>query len=97
MEQWLKSEARHKLRFLLDLPLEWLDCDSMTEMEKQEHPAHTTTNGYPKVTPRAERLAQNIYNWSQLSEKDKRVIISMPNFDKEIFKQITGIDVNVEP
>lgn len=96
-EQWLKSEARRKLRFLLDPPLEWLDRDSMTELEEQEHPAHTTTNGYPKVTPRAEWLAQNVYNWSQLSEKDKRVVMSTPNFDKEIFKQITGIDVDAEP
>lgn len=31
--------------------------------------------------------------WNELSKSDKVVILSMPNFDAEIFKECTGIDV----
>ena len=31
--------------------------------------------------------------WNEYTDKEKAVIMSMPNFDKEKFKQITGIEV----
>ena len=31
--------------------------------------------------------------WIEYTDKEKAVIMSMPNFDKEKFKQITGIEV----
>lgn len=33
-------------------------------------------------------------NWDKLSENKKQVIYNLPNFDKDIFKQTTGIDVD---
>ena len=33
--------------------------------------------------------------WYNLSDYEKNVIKSLPNFDAEIFKEITGIDVNI--
>lgn len=32
--------------------------------------------------------------WRNLSARQKKVITSIPNFDKEIFKEITGVDVD---
>lgn len=32
--------------------------------------------------------------WRGLSDRQKAVITAIPNFDKEIFKEITGIDVD---
>lgn len=34
--------------------------------------------------------------WKRLTKKDKQTIMEIPNFDKEIFKEITGIDVDKE-
>ena len=31
--------------------------------------------------------------WDNLSDDDKKEVLNLPNFDKEIFKQITGIEV----
>lgn len=31
--------------------------------------------------------------WNNLKYKDKKAILELPNFDKDIFKEITGIDV----
>ena len=31
--------------------------------------------------------------WDKYTDKEKAVIMSMPNFDKDKFKQITGIEV----
>ena len=31
--------------------------------------------------------------WNKYTDKEKAVIMSMPNFDKDKFKQITGIEV----
>lgn len=31
--------------------------------------------------------------WSKMTEENKQIIMSIPNFDKAIFKEITGIEV----
>ena len=31
--------------------------------------------------------------WNELTEDNKEIIMRMPNFDKGIFKEITGIEV----
>ena len=64
--------------------------NDMTDEEKAEHPTHETTGGYLKVLDESE-CAQFWWNW--LSDSDKNIIKSIPNFDPEIFKQCTGIDV----
>lgn len=32
--------------------------------------------------------------WNRLEDTYKQIILDIPNFDREIFKEITGIDVN---
>ncbi len=32
----------------------------------------------------------------ELSQEQKNIVMEIPNFDKKIFKQITGIDVDKE-
>lgn len=31
--------------------------------------------------------------WNKMSDKNKALIQTIPNFDKDIFKEITGIDI----
>jgi len=91
MKDWLRSEARSLLCQIPHNVVEWIWSDDMTDEEKEAHPEHTTTGGYLKILEEAEN-AQNW--WSGLSESDRNVIRSIPNFDPAIFKQCTGIDVN---
>ena len=62
----------------------------MSDIEKEENPAHKTTGGYLKVYDYKE-VFQNSYN--QASEEDKELLLELPNFDADVFFEISGIDV----
>jgi hypothetical protein len=62
----------------------------MTDEEKKQHPEHETTGGYLKVLDESE--CGQIW-WDRLTDKEKDVIKALPNFDSEIFEQVTGIRV----
>ena len=61
-----------------------------TAEEKAADPEKERKSGYLKVYTYEEAWANW---WAKLSEKDKQTIKEIPNFDPEIFKDITGIDV----
>lgn len=65
----------------------------MTEKEKKDNPSHTTTQGYLKVYTYKEAWANA---WANATEDDKKLLYALPNFDADVFKQISGIDVNAE-
>ncbi len=65
----------------------------MTDEEKEKHPEYKTTRGYLKPV---DIWKDAVDKWKKLTEKEKAVVMSIPNFDKEIFKEITGIDVDCE-
>ena len=55
---------------------------------------------YVSVSP-AEKTKEEIFeeqqkNWGELSQEEKETVMSIPNFDKAIFKEVTGIDVDRE-
>lgn len=52
-------------------------------------PAETTGSYLKKEDLSEERTKW----WEELTEDDKKAITSLPNFDPEIFEEITGIDV----
>lgn len=92
LTQWRESEAHMILFKLMTSPVKWVGCENMSDKEKQEHPEYSTAGGYLKTLSQEERFAQNVQRWKALSDDDKAVILAIPNFDAEIFKQITGID-----
>ena len=65
----------------------------MTDEEKVKHPTHETTGGYLKVL---NEIDCAVLWWGTLDDTDKQTIMSIPNFDKAVFKEITGIDVDGE-
>ena len=87
---WLNSEARCLLNRIPGDVLEYIWLEDMTDEEKAEHPASKVTGGYLKQIDNSKHRSDW---WNSLDEKEKEVIKSIPNFDKEIFKEITGIDV----
>lgn len=87
---WLCSEAHHLLECVQN-NVKWVSEREMTDAEKDEHPEAEVTGGYLKKIDNFER---NIAWWHRLAKYEKEIIMTIPNFDKEIFKEITGIDVD---
>ena len=88
---WLNSEARYLLNQIPGDVLEYIWLEDMTDEEKAAHPEAETTGGYLKVLDNSECA---VIWWRGLSDRQKNIIAAIPNFDKAIFKEITGIDVD---
>ena len=88
---WLHSEARRLLNQIRGGTIEYISFSNMTDEEKKAHPEAETTGGYLKKVDNTECAA--IW-WRGLSSRQKAIITSIPNFDKDIFKEITGIDID---
>lgn len=88
MEEWRKSEAFAILRKIDLSPVEWV--------WEIEHPNHKTTGGGHLKKTKAGRVYTHepfLAWWNELSEHEKQVIKSIPNFDEDKFFKITGIRV----
>ncbi len=86
---WHECRARH---ILDDMPMDclsWIPTLVMDDNEKKNNPTHETTGGYLKLIKMDNRQEW----WDKLSMIYKEEVLSLPNFDKAIFKEITGIDV----
>ena len=90
-EQWINCRARRLLNEIDDCPLEYVYLSDMTDEEKAAHHEAETTGGYLKDRTTADNARKW---WAGLSADDRNVILSLPNFDTSIFKEITGIDVS---
>ena len=90
---WLNSDARYLLNQIPGDVLEYVWFEDMTDEEKAAHPEAKTTGGYLKQLDNSE--CGSIW-WRGLNDYEKSIIKAIPNFDKEIFKEITGVDVDME-
>jgi len=79
--------------FYHDTAAVWVPLSSMTAAEKDEFKSCETTEGYlKKVDPKAGwRTA-----WDKAPEDDRRKCLALPNWDNEMFKEISGVDVEAE-
>ncbi len=91
---WKNSNAKFILNNTLVSPVDPIIEAAMTEEEKKEHPEYQTTGFYLKRLSWGEISDKNQKEWDKLSESSKKEVKAIPNFDKEIFKKITGIDVD---
>lgn len=84
-DDFSRSEWHRVLNFGLFRLTEWV---AYTDAEKKANPEKELTEGYLKT-----RLFEEACQlwWEHLSEKDKKIVRSMPNFDADIFEEITGI------
>ena len=88
--EWMDSYARYLLNQIPKNVVEWVYEDDMTDEEKVENPTYKTTCGYLKILDESE--CAQIW-WDGLEDEDKKIIQSIPNFDPDIFRQCTGIEV----
>jgi len=78
-------------RLLCDVDTKlWVQESQMTDEEKKQFPKHTTTGGYLKDIPIKEAFQNAWNNWS---DDNKKEFTKLPNFDKKIFFQITGVKI----
>lgn len=90
---WRNSMAYVILSRIPNNLLEYVTWKDMTNEEKNLYPEAEVTGGYLK---KLNKFECNIKWWRDLSDEEKDIITSIPNFDKEIFKEITGIDIDEE-
>ena len=78
----------HRMLFKYSINLtKWIEY---TDEEKQFDKDKDLIGGYLKTYAYKEACKNW---WNEYTDKEKAVIMSMPNFDKDKFKQITGIEV----
>lgn len=87
---WANSDARYILNNMPTDDICWVYSEDMTDEEKEKHPEHETTGGFLRT--RSKSSEQQTW-WERLDEHRKNEVKSIPNFDAEIFKRITGIEV----
>jgi hypothetical protein len=68
----------------------WVYSENMTEKEKATHPEHETTGGYIKTVDFKTACGMM---WKKLDNEERAAVIEIPNFDADVFKDITGIDI----
>ena len=72
----------------------WVSYDTATDKEKEEHKKEIETcGGYLKTLKYKEawRLA-----WDKVDKDQHKELLKLPNWDNEVFKEITGIDAEAE-
>ncbi len=72
---------------------EWVYEADMRDKEKKAHPSYVTTGGYLK-SYNDKTAWRN--SWDKADEEDRRKVLELPNFDNDIFKEISGIDAEKE-
>jgi hypothetical protein len=87
-EQWAQADIPSWLYFNLT---EWVDKEDMTDLEKQDHPTYETTGGYLKVYEYQEAWEKSYDN---ATREEQLKIKSLPNFDAEVFYEISGIKID---
>ncbi len=79
--------------FYFDL-IQFVSYDTATDEERKEHKKEIETcGGFLKEIGYKEAWRKS---WDKASDKDRRKVLSLPNWDNEVFKEITGIDVEKE-
>ena len=89
-----RNEIRnHKGIKILDWNFEnswWIYSENMSDEEKSIHPEHETTGGYLKTVDFKTACKMM---WDKLSDDEKQCVKEIPNFNAEVFKEITGIEI----
>ena len=89
------TEFREKFGYKdIDFPMNvWVDKDKMTDQEKKDVSGWETMGGYLKTLSYKEAWAEG---WKNATQEQTDWYKSLPNFDPEIFKEITGIDTTCQ-
>ena len=73
--------------------VEFIAEKDMTEQEKGNNPTYATIGGYLRKKGYKEAWRES---WDKADDKDRKKCLELPNWDNEVFKEISGIDVEKE-
>ena len=76
--------------FLFFSLTEWIEESAMTEDEKQANPSYSDIGGYLRVMEYKEAWKQS---WDNADPENRELVRKLPNFNAEVFFEITGIDL----
>lgn len=69
---------------------EWVSEVDMTDKEKAAHPEFYVAQGYLKTIPYQEAFQAS---WDKADPSERIKVKDLPNFDADIFYEISGIDL----
>ena len=87
---WDKFEKPNFIYFGLT---EWINSEDMSSEEKELNPSHIITDGFLKICEYKEAFKRS---WDEAPYEDKIKILDCPNFDNDVFFEISGINVEKE-
>ena len=87
IEEWKNATKPSFLYFNLT---EWILKINMTDKEKEDNESYKTTGGYLKEYDYKEAFQQS---YNKASQEDKDLLLKLPNFNAEVFKEISGINI----
>ena len=90
-EDWYESRAYRVMERCPYSYSDFIDADDMSDEEKENHPEYKTIGGYVKIFVAKAENKQAW--WNKLSSSDKEAVKSLPNFDKDKFRECTEITV----
>ena len=79
--------------FLYFSLINFVSLEDMTNQEKEDNPTCKNTGGYLKSYKYKDAFKKS---WDNADIEDRKRILDCPNFDNDIFLEISGIDVNEE-
>ena len=88
INDWKNSDARRIMNTCPYTHSNFIDKSDMTDEEKENHPEYKTIGGFVKVFIVTKKEKEDW--WNKLSDEDKDIIKSLPNFDFDIFRKCVG-------
>jgi hypothetical protein len=88
-EEMFKESKAYSLLCQVDTKM-WIYPGQMTDEEKQKHPSYKTCDGYLKDVPFKDAFQNQWHNWNS---ENRAAFTSLPNFDADIFFEITGVRI----
>ena len=85
---WIQSDACYIMKKISSCGMKWVIEEEMTEEEKEKYPEYKITGGCLR-----KRKSDAQKQWEELEEKERETVMALPNFDPEIFYEITRIRV----
>ena len=88
-KDWDNAQKPSCLYFSLT---KWIYEPEMSDAEKQENPSFSHTGGHLKVFSYKEAFTKSV---TKASKEERDMIRALPNFDADIFLEISGVDLRL--
>jgi len=89
VEHW--NAAKKPAWLFVPSPTSWVPDTEMTDAEKTDNPTFHTCGGYLRTNDMMDEWRKA---YESASAEDIQMVRDLPNFDAEVFKQITGLDLS---